>query len=64
MGDQVVPLLLLLQTCKRHLCTLNVLFGVLEVLKECVLVPGDTLVYIGSSVSESRGLASLAAEYP
>ena len=38
------------------------LFGVLEVLKESVLVPSNTLVHVGSGVGEAIGLTGLTAE--
>ena len=38
------------------------LFGVLEVLEEGLLVPGDTLVDVGGGVGEALGLTRLAAE--
>ena len=38
------------------------LFRVLEVLKEGLLVPGNTLVHVGSGVGEAIGLTGLAAE--
>ena len=39
------------------------LFRVLEVLEEGLLVPGDTLVDVGSGVGEALGLTSLATEH-
>ena len=38
------------------------LLGVLKVLEESLLVPGDTLVHVGSRVAEAGGLTSLATE--
>lgn len=38
------------------------LLGVLKVLEKSVLIPGDTLVLVSSSVAETLGLASLAAK--
>ena len=38
------------------------LLGVLKVLEESLLVPGDTLVHVGSRVAEAGSLTSLAAE--
>ena len=38
------------------------LLGVLEVLEEGLLVPGDTLVHVGSGVGEAIGLTGLTAE--
>lgn len=48
----------------EHLCvkTDTYLLGVLKVLEESLLVPGDTLVHVGSRVAEAGGLTSLAAE--
>ena len=42
--------------------TVTYLLGVLQVLEESLLVPGDTLVHVGSRVAEAGGLTSLAAE--
>ena len=39
------------------------LFRVLEVLKEGLLVPGNTLVHVGSGVREAIGLTSLTTEH-
>ena len=38
------------------------LLGVLKVPEESLLVPGDTLVHVGSRITEAGGLTSLAAE--
>ena len=38
------------------------LLGVLKVLEESLLVPGDTLVHVGGRITETGGLTSLAAE--
>jgi hypothetical protein len=38
------------------------LLGVLEVLPESLLVPGNALVHVGGSVGETVGLTSLATE--
>lgn len=54
--------LVLLQATESHLGTGNVLLGVLEVLKESVLVPDDTLLLVGVGVGEALGLARLAAK--
>ena len=49
--------------CERlHVKTVTYLLGVLQVLEESLLVPGDTLVHVGSRVAEAGGLTSLAAE--
>ena len=39
------------------------LFGVLEVLEEGLLVPGDALVDVGGGVGEALGLSGLATEH-
>lgn len=38
------------------------LFGVLEVLKQCLFFPSHTLVDVGSSIRETLDLARLATE--
>ena len=38
------------------------LFRVLEVLEEGLLVPGDTLVHVGSSIGEAVRVARFTAE--
>lgn len=49
-GDQVVPVLGLLETAKGHLGARNVLLGVLEVVEQGVLLPLDTLLLVGVGV--------------
>lgn len=61
-GDEVVAVLGLLETTKGHLGTRNVLLGVLEVLEEGVLVPGDALLLVGIGVGVAVDLAGLTAE--
>lgn len=61
-SDQVVSLGFLLQTSEDHLGARDVLLGVLQVLEQGILVPGDTLADVGSRVREARSLTSLAAE--
>lgn len=39
------------------------LFGVLEVLKQSLLVPSDALVHIRSSIRETLALARLTAKH-
>lgn len=60
--NEVLPVLLLLETTKRHLGARNVLLGVLEVREEGVLVPGDALLLVGIGVGVALDGASLAAE--
>lgn len=46
----------------RILSYCTYLLGVLKVLEEGLLIPGNTLVDVGSRVAEARGLTSLAAK--
>jgi hypothetical protein len=61
-GDEVVAVLGLLETTEGHLGAGNVLLGVLEVLEEGVLVPGDALLLVGVGVGVALDLTGLAAE--
>jgi len=63
-GDEVIPVLGLLQASERHLGTRDVLFRVLEILEECFLSPSHAFINISSSVREIFDLARLAAEQP
>lgn len=60
--NEVITVLLLLQARERHLRARNVFFGVLEVLEQGLLIPGDALADVRSGVREPIGLAGLAAE--
>lgn len=60
--DEVVAVLRLLETTESHLGTGDVLLGVLEVLEESVLVPGDALLLVGVGVGVAVDLSGLAAE--
>jgi len=60
--DQVISVLLLLQTTESHFGTWNILLWVLEVLKEGGLVPNDTLLLVGICVLEASDLTGLTAE--
>jgi len=62
--NQVVPVLVLFQSAKRHLCARNVLFGVLQVLEQGVFAPGDALALVCVGVGESLDLARLATKQP
>jgi hypothetical protein len=57
-----VPVLSLLEATESHLGAGNVLLGVLEVLKESVLIPVDSALLVGVGVGEALDLARLAAE--
>ena len=48
--DQVVPVLILLQSTECHLRAGNILLWVLEVLEQSVVVPVDTLIDVGGGV--------------
>lgn len=61
-GDEVVAVLFLTKSSESHLSAGNVLLGVLEVLEESLLVPGNTLVDVGLGVGEALDLTSLTAE--
>lgn len=61
-GDEVVTVLGLLETTESHLGTRDVLLGVLEVLEEGVLVPGDALLLVGVGVGVALDLTGLTAE--
>ena len=61
-GDEIVPLVLLLYPSEHHLCAGDVLLRVQQVLEECVLSPHNTLVDVGLRVRVSWGLTGLSAE--
>lgn len=61
-GDEVIPILFLLQTGEGHFCSRDILLGVLEVLKQSLLTPCNALVHIGSGVRKTLGLTGLAAK--
>src|SRR6185295_19332886 len=58
--DEVVPVLVLLETAKGHLGAGDVLLGVLEVVKQRRLVPGDALLLVRVRVGEAVDRARLA----
>ena len=60
--DEVVPVLILLETAERHLGAGDELLGVLQVIEEGVLGPGDALLLVGVGVGEAVDGARLAAE--
>lgn len=62
MSNKVIPVLFLLQASEGHFCTRDVLLGVLEILKEGLLVPNNTLVHVGGGVGEAFSLASLTTK--
>jgi hypothetical protein len=60
--NQVVPVLLLLETAEGHLGAGDVLLGVLEVREQGVVVPLDALLLVGVGVRVALDGARLAAE--
>merc|ERR1719195_380633 len=60
-GDQVAPVLLLLETGEDHLCAGDVLLGVLEVDVEGILFPDDAFVNVSLGVSKAGSLSGLSA---
>mmetsp|Transcript_25546 Transcript_25546/g.38132 ORF Transcript_25546/g.38132 Transcript_25546/m.38132 type:complete len:92 (+) Transcript_25546:139-414(+) len=61
-GNQILPLLGLLETGVYHLGSLDVLLGVLKVFKEGILSPDNTRLFVGGGVGETGGLSRLTAE--
>jgi hypothetical protein len=61
-GDEVVPLLALLETTEGHLGAGDELLGVLEVLEQSVLVPGHLSLLVGVGVGIAINRTGLAAE--
>jgi len=61
-GDQIAALVGLLQAGEDHLGAGDVLLGVLQVLEQGVLVPGDALGLVGVRVRESGRLSGLATD--
>jgi len=60
-GDEVCPLLGLLDTSKHHLRPGDELLRVFKINKKSVLRPSDPFAFIGVGVGETRGLASFPA---
>lgn len=56
-------LLWFLQSSKSHLGSRNVLFGVLQIVKQSLIIPYNTLVDVGGSIRVSCGLSGLAADH-
>lgn len=61
-GDQVVPVLVLLQATESHLGAGNVLLGVLKVGEQGLVVPGNALLLVGIGVGVAVDGTGLAAE--
>lgn len=59
---EVLTVLLLLQATKGHLGAGNVLLGVLKVLEQSIVVPGDTLLLVGVGELVAVGGTRLAAK--
>lgn len=62
-SNEVVTVFLLLQTCKSHLCSWNVLLRVSQVLEHGLLVPSDTFIDVRVRVGVAGGLSRLAAKH-
>lgn len=60
--DQVIPILFLLQTTKRHLSARDVLLWVLKVFKQCFLIPNNPFLLVCIGVLKSRDLPRLTTE--
>lgn len=60
--NQVIAVLLLLETTESHLGTGDVLLGVLEVLEESLVVPLDALLLVGIGVGVTIDGTGLSAE--
>jgi len=63
-GDQIVPVLLLLESTECHLRSWDILLWVLEVLEQGVVIPLNTLRLVGICVGEALDLTSVTAEQP
>ena len=61
-GNEILSLVLLLDTSENHLGSRNVLLRSQKVLEESILVPGDSLLHVGIGISVSLSLTSLAAK--
>lgn len=61
-GNQIATLVGLLQTGEDHLGAGDVLLGVLQVLEQSILVPGNALGLVGICVGETGCLSSLATD--
>lgn len=56
-GYQVCPFCFLLNASEDQFCSRDELFGILQILHQCFLSPGDAFVFTGVCVSESKGLS-------
>jgi len=61
-SDQVVPVLVLLETTESHLGSRDVLLGVLEVLEQGLVIPCDTLLLVCVGVGVALDLTGLTTE--
>lgn len=61
-GNQVTPFIWFLQASKHHLCSRNIFLWVLQVFKECVIIPCNSLFNVGIWVAEADCLTSLTAK--
>lgn len=56
---QVCPFSLLLDSSEDHFCSRDVLLGILQILHQGILSPGDAFVLVGICVRESSSLTRL-----
>merc|ERR1712072_872369 len=61
-SNQVVPILVLLESSESHFGPWDVLLWILKVFEQGVLIPSNSLLNVGLSVREALSLASLATE--
>ena len=61
-SNEVSTFLGFLQTSKNHFSTGDVFLGVFQIFKQGVLVPGDSLWFVGISVDVTCSLASFATK--
>src|SRR6516165_4891854 len=59
-GPEILGFLLVLDACEGHLGVGNLCLGVLDVVEELVLVPGDAGVLVGIGIAEAFHRAGLA----
>src|SRR6516165_603802 len=60
-GPEILGFLLVLDACEGHFGVGNLCLGVLDVVEELVLVPGDAGVLVGIGIAEAFHRAGLAA---
>jgi len=61
-GNQVIPILFLLQSTESHLSSGNVFLRVLEILEQSLLSPDNALLLVGIGVGETFYLSRLTSK--